>query len=32
VCDRLDRINKKFPPENVLYTRLLEETDPSLVK
>src|SRR5262245_4159502 len=28
----LDRIKQKFPPESVLYTRLLEETDPSLVK
>jgi ABC-type nitrate/sulfonate/bicarbonate transport system substrate-binding protein len=28
----LDRIKQKFPPESVIYTRLLEETDPSLVK
>lgn len=28
----LDRIKAKFPPESVIYTRLLEETDPSLVK
>ena len=28
----LDRIKQKFPAESVIYTRLLEETDPSLVK
>ena len=28
----LERIKQKFPAESVLYTRLLEETDPSLVK
>jgi ABC-type nitrate/sulfonate/bicarbonate transport system substrate-binding protein len=28
----LDRIKQKFPAESVLYTKLLEETDPSLVK
>lgn len=28
----LDRIKQKFPPETVLYTRLLEEVDPALVK
>jgi ABC-type nitrate/sulfonate/bicarbonate transport system substrate-binding protein len=28
----LDRIKQKFPPESVIYTKLLEETDPSLVK
>ena len=28
----LDRIKQKFPPESVFYTKLLEETDPSLVK
>jgi ABC-type nitrate/sulfonate/bicarbonate transport system substrate-binding protein len=28
----LDRIKEKFPPESVIYTKLLEETDPSLVK
>jgi NitT/TauT family transport system substrate-binding protein len=28
----LDRIKQKFPPESVLYTRLLEEVDPGLVK
>ncbi|HEU5320844.1 MAG TPA: ABC transporter substrate-binding protein [Methylomirabilota bacterium] len=28
----LERIKQKFPPESVLYTKLLEETDPSLVK
>jgi NitT/TauT family transport system substrate-binding protein len=28
----LDRIKQKFPAESVIYTKLLEETDPSLVK
>jgi ABC-type nitrate/sulfonate/bicarbonate transport system substrate-binding protein len=28
----LDRIKQKFPPESVIYTKLLEETEPSLVK
>jgi NitT/TauT family transport system substrate-binding protein len=28
----LDRIKQKFPPEQVFYTRLLEEVDPRLVK
>jgi len=28
----LDRIKAKFPAESVIYTKLLEETDPSLVK
>jgi len=28
----LDRIKQKFPPESVIYTKLLEETDPALVK
>jgi NitT/TauT family transport system substrate-binding protein len=28
----LERIKQKFPAETVIYTRLLEETDPSLVK
>jgi NitT/TauT family transport system substrate-binding protein len=28
----LDRIKQKFPAETVLYTRLLEEVDPTLVK
>ena len=28
----LDRIKEKFPPEKVLYTKLLEEVDPKLVK
>jgi ABC-type nitrate/sulfonate/bicarbonate transport system substrate-binding protein len=28
----LDRIKQKFPPEQVLYTKLLEEVDPKLVK
>ena len=28
----LDRIKQKFPPESVFYTKLLEDTDPSLVK
>ena len=28
----LDRIKQKFPAESVIYTRLLEETEPSLVK
>jgi NitT/TauT family transport system substrate-binding protein len=28
----LDRIKQKFPAENVFYTRLLEEVDPTLVK
>jgi NitT/TauT family transport system substrate-binding protein len=28
----LDRIKQKFPAESVLYTRLLEEVDPTLVK
>jgi NitT/TauT family transport system substrate-binding protein len=28
----LDRIKQKFPPESVLYTRLLEEAEPALVK
>ncbi|MGH7324919.1 MAG: ABC transporter substrate-binding protein [Candidatus Rokuibacteriota bacterium] len=28
----LDRIKQKFPPESVFYTRLLEETEPGLVK
>ena len=28
----LDRIKQKFPPDQVFYTRLLEEVDPSLVK
>src|SRR5688572_28568913 len=28
----LDRIKQKFPAENVFYTRLLEEMDPTLVK
>lgn len=27
----LDRIKEKFPPERVLYTKLLEEVDPTLV-
>src|SRR2546428_567580 len=28
----LDRIKQKFPPEQVLYTKLLEEVDPKLVR
>ena len=28
----LDRIKQKFPPEQVFYTKLLEEMDPGLVK
>jgi ABC-type nitrate/sulfonate/bicarbonate transport system substrate-binding protein len=28
----LDRIKQKFPAESVIYTKLLEETEPSLVK
>jgi ABC-type nitrate/sulfonate/bicarbonate transport system substrate-binding protein len=28
----LDRIKQKFPAESVIYTKLLEETDPALVK
>ena len=28
----LDRIKQKFPAEQVLYTKLLEEVDPKLVK
>jgi len=28
----LDRIKQKFPPDQVFYTRLLEDVDPSLVK
>jgi len=28
----LDRIKQKFPPESVIYTKLLEEIDPALVK
>src|SRR6266849_4164591 len=28
----LDRIKQKFPPESVIYTKLLEEIDPGLVK
>jgi ABC-type nitrate/sulfonate/bicarbonate transport system substrate-binding protein len=28
----LDRIKQKFPPESVIYTKLLEETEPALVK
>jgi ABC-type nitrate/sulfonate/bicarbonate transport system substrate-binding protein len=28
----LDRIKQKFPPETVIYTRLLEEAEPALVK
>ena len=28
----LDRIPQKFPPENVFYTKLLEEVDPKLVQ
>jgi len=28
----LDRIKQKFPPEQVFYTKLLEEVDPTLVK
>jgi ABC-type nitrate/sulfonate/bicarbonate transport system substrate-binding protein len=28
----LDRIKQKFPPESVIYTKLLEETEPGLVK
>ena len=28
----LDRIKQKFPPESVIYTKLLEEADPALVK
>jgi ABC-type nitrate/sulfonate/bicarbonate transport system substrate-binding protein len=28
----LDRIKQKFPPEQVFYTKLLEEVDPGLVK
>jgi ABC-type nitrate/sulfonate/bicarbonate transport system substrate-binding protein len=28
----LDRIKQKFPPEQVFYTKILEEVDPSLVK
>jgi NitT/TauT family transport system substrate-binding protein len=28
----LDRIKEKFPPEQVIYTKLLEEVDPKLVK
>jgi NitT/TauT family transport system substrate-binding protein len=28
----LDRIKQKFPPEQVFYTKLLEEVDPALVK
>jgi NitT/TauT family transport system substrate-binding protein len=28
----LDRIKQKFPAESVIYTKLLEQTDPSLVK
>jgi NitT/TauT family transport system substrate-binding protein len=28
----LDRIKQKFPAESVFYTKLLEETDPALVK
>src|SRR2546425_721910 len=28
----LDRIKHKFPPESVIYTKLLEEIDPGLVK
>lgn len=28
----LDRIKQKFPPESVLYTKLLEDVDPTLVK
>jgi NitT/TauT family transport system substrate-binding protein len=28
----LDRIKQKFPPEQVFYTKLLEEVDPKLVK
>jgi ABC-type nitrate/sulfonate/bicarbonate transport system substrate-binding protein len=28
----LDRIKQKFPPETVIYTRLLEEAEPALVR
>jgi len=28
----LDRIKQKFPAEQVLYTKLLEEVDPKLVR
>jgi sulfonate transport system substrate-binding protein len=28
----LDRIKQKFPPDQVFYTKILEEVDPSLVK
>ena len=28
----LDRIKQKFPAEQVIYTKLLEEVDPKLVK
>jgi ABC-type nitrate/sulfonate/bicarbonate transport system substrate-binding protein len=28
----LDRIKQKFPPEQVFYTKILEEVDPTLVK
>jgi hypothetical protein len=28
----LDRIKQKFPADQVLYTKLLEEVDPTLVK
>jgi hypothetical protein len=28
----LDRIKQKFPPEQVFYTKLLEEVEPKLVK
>jgi hypothetical protein len=28
----LDRIKQKFPPDQVFYTKILEEVDPALVK